>query len=90
MFVLEDCPICKEKGLPPHKPKRLISGGSGKGIVELTGNELTQSIKDGTQKLKRDVYSNEKAYSNFIGESRYQNIQTGLDKGKRDGNFRRK
>jgi hypothetical protein len=35
MIVLDDCPVCKEKGLPSHAPKRLISGGSGRGIVEL-------------------------------------------------------
>ena len=25
---LEDCPICKEKGLEPHKPYRLIAGST--------------------------------------------------------------
>ena len=31
---LEECPKCKEKGLPNHKPKRLINCVS-KGVVEL-------------------------------------------------------
>lgn len=26
---LEECPKCKAEGLPAHKPKRLISGGTG-------------------------------------------------------------
>lgn len=25
---LQECPQCKEKGLPAHKPKRLIAGGT--------------------------------------------------------------
>lgn len=79
-IVLEDCPVCKAKGLPAHAPKRLISGGSGRGIVELSGNELIVKAKEDAQKLKKEVYSSEKKYANALGESNYQNLQTRMDR----------
>jgi putative FmdB family regulatory protein len=77
---------------PTHCPKcngeenivRLISGGSGKGIVELVGQDLVDKVKADTQQLKRDMYSSEKVYSNVLGESKYQALQQRLDKQKRD------
>lgn len=80
---IEECPICKERNLEPHKPKRLISGGSGRGIVELTGHELKASIKQGAAQLNKDIHSSEKVYSNVLGEGKYQNLQTRIDKNKR-------
>lgn len=76
----EECPECKAKG----NIIRLISGGSGRGIVELTGHDLIAKTKEDAQKFKQEVYSNEKTYANFIGESKYQSIQQGLDRGKRN------
>lgn len=83
-IVLEECPICNEKKMEQHKPSPLISGGSGRGIVELTGNELRTKIKEDAQKFKKEVYGNEKTYANFIGEEKYQGIQQGLDRGRRN------
>lgn len=80
MTQLEECPICKEKQLEQHKPKRLIAGGSGKGIVNVTGHELTQKIKEDTQRLKKEVYSNANQYANVLGDAKYQKIQTQLDR----------
>lgn len=80
---LEECPICKEKGFEQHKPKRLIAGGSGKGIVELSGQDLIDKSKSDAQKFKKEVYSSEALYSNILGESRYQSIQTQMDKRKK-------
>jgi putative FmdB family regulatory protein len=77
--VPQTCPKCKKKG----KVKRLISGGSGRGIVELSGNELIAKSKEDANKLKREAYSSEKSYSNIIGENNYQNIQSKMDKYKR-------
>ena len=69
------CPKCgKETAM------RLISGGSGKGIVELTGHELEVKTKEDIAKLKSEIYSSEKKYANFIGEERYHNLQKGLDR----------
>lgn len=75
----EECPKCKVKGNITH----LISGG-GSGRVELTGHDLIAKTKEDAQKFKQEVYSNEKTYANFIGESKYQSIQQGLDRGKRN------
>lgn len=77
---LEECPICGEQKKDQHKPKRLISGGSGKGTVVLTGHELMAKTKEDTQKLKQEVYSDSKKYANIVGEERYHNIQTKMDR----------
>jgi hypothetical protein len=84
MIKLEHCPLCKEAGLPDHAPDRLISGGSGRGIVELTGDDLVKKTKEDAAAFKKEVYSNEYQYASVIGESRYQEIQKGLDRGKRN------
>lgn len=80
---LEECPICKEKNLEQHKPKRLISGGSGKGNVILTGHDLIEKTKSDTAKLKQEIKTNEKLHANIVGEQRFQEIQTNMDKSKR-------
>lgn len=77
---LEYCPKCKEETGKETKVKRLISGGAGKGIVELTGHELERKTKEDIAKLKSEVYSSEKKYANFIGEERYHNLQKGIDR----------
>lgn len=82
--VLEECPICREKNLEQHIPSPQISGGSGRGIVELTGHELIAKTKEDARKFKQEVYSNEKAYANAIGEAKYESVQQGLDRGKRN------
>jgi putative FmdB family regulatory protein len=82
----EECPKCHVKG----KVLRLISGGSGKGIVELYGTELVDKCKADAQKIKQDAHKNEQQYANLIGETHYNNLQTRLDKQKKDGVFKRK
>jgi hypothetical protein len=83
MTKIEICPLCKEAGRPDHAPDRLISGGSGRGIVELTGDDLVKKTKEDGAKFKKQVYSDANTYANIIGEGRYQDIQKGLDRGKR-------
>ncbi len=68
---LETCPLCKEAGRGEQPIERLISGGSGRGIVELTGHELKQKVKEDGQKMKREIYSNESKIANVVGETRY-------------------
>jgi hypothetical protein len=80
---LEECEICANKGMEQHKPKRLISGGSGRGIVELTGQDLKNKIKEDAKKLKGEVYSDANKYANVLGETRYQKIQSDMDKRRR-------
>lgn len=76
----EECPKCKAKG----HVLRLISGGSGRGTVELYGQELVDKIKADANKVKAQAAKDEKIYANLLGEDRYQNLQTQMDKRKRD------
>lgn len=80
-IVLEECPICKEKAMEQHKPKRLIVGNS-KGVVILSGHELMAKNKEDVQKLKQEVYSDPNKYANIVGEKRYHDIQTKMDRNK--------
>jgi putative FmdB family regulatory protein len=75
----EECPSCKVSG----KILRLISGGSGKGAVELTGQELVNKIKDDARKLKEEAYKNENVYANLLGDDKYHTIQQRLDNQKK-------
>jgi hypothetical protein len=72
----EYCPKCGQK-----TAQRLISLCS-KGVVELTGRDLTDKIKADTQALKKDMHNSEKLYSNLVGHDKYQNMQKRLDQQK--------
>lgn len=70
------CPFCKTEG----SVKRLIYGGSGRGIVEVYGHELKEKlVADGAQ-IRKEVYASETKYANIIGEARYNSIQTRMDR----------
>lgn len=69
--VLDDCPLCAEAGRPPHAPKRLISGGSGRGIVELTGADLKAKIQSDAQQMRHDMSTNPNKLANFVGETKF-------------------
>jgi len=69
------CPLCNKEG----GVERLISGGSGKGIMILRGEELKQKIKSETNVLRRDASQNERSYANLIGESKYHEQQLNKD-----------
>lgn len=73
-----NCPVCNAEAV-----QRLISGGSGKGTVELTGNELVEKIKADAQALKREASQKESVYANLLGEARYNSLQQRIDKQKR-------
>jgi putative FmdB family regulatory protein len=85
----EECPSCKVKG----QVLRLISGGSGRGTVELYGHELVDKLKGDAQKLKQDAAKNEKVYANLLGDDHYQALQTRIDtqkKERKEGKVRRR
>lgn len=82
-ITLEDCSKCKADGLIPQKLKPLISGGSGRGIVELYGNDLITKCKEDAQKLKKDMHKSANTYANMLGETRYNDLQTKMDRQKR-------
>ena len=71
-ITLQDCPRCQAEGVVPQKLKPLIRGGSGKGIVELYGQDLVDKCKADAQKFEKEVYSKESTYANLIGESHYE------------------
>ncbi len=72
------CPKCNQE-----TAKRLISGGNGRGIVELTGHELVAKTKEDARALKKEIYSSANAYANVLGEDRYHKLQSDMDKRKR-------
>ena len=78
---LEHCPTC-EKGSVISEVKRLICGGS-RGVVELTGHELVAKTKEDIIKLKKEMHSNTKLYANMLGEEKYHNMQTRIDRQKK-------
>lgn len=71
------CPQCQKE-----TAMRVISGG-GHGKMVLNDAEWKESLKDETRKFKKELYSSEKAYSNFISESKYQTLQQNIDKNKK-------
>lgn len=73
----KNCPNCQAENVI-----RLISLGS-RGVVELTGHELINKTKEDIVKLKQDMHSNSKVYANMLGEEKYHNLQTRLDRQKK-------
>lgn len=72
------CPKCLQE-----TAKRLVSGGSGRGVVELTGQELIDRAKQEGKQLAKEAANSEKIYSNLLGEGHYHNLQTRMDRRKR-------
>lgn len=70
------CPECKKEG----EVQRLISGGSGRGIVEVTGQELKAKLKQEGTQLKRDALRNENVLANLVGETKYQTNTVQLER----------
>lgn len=68
------CPQCLKE-----TAQRLISGGSGRGVVELTGQDLVDKIKSDTKQLKKDMHSNANVYANMLGDGNYENLQRKMD-----------
>ena len=75
-----ECPKCSGT----ENIIKLISGGSGKGRVELTGQDLVEKVKSDTQQLNKNIHNNEKLYANVLGEARYENLQRQFDRNKRE------
>lgn len=67
-IVKEPPKVCPKCNL--ETATRIISGGSGKGTVELTGHELTAKTKEDVQKIKQRAARDENYMANLIGEDR--------------------
>lgn len=61
------CPNCKTEGMVT----RLIGGGSGRGIVTLSGKDLGRKIKADAKAMTREAVANERVMANLVGEDRY-------------------
>jgi len=69
--IMQDPPtLCPECGVD-GQVKRLISGGSGRGIVVLTGHDLAAHCKAEGKKMAKAAIKDEKLKANLIGEDRY-------------------
>lgn len=81
------CPKCETEG----QVERLIGGCCGRGIVQLTGHELNEKIKEDSAKFEREVQSNEKLLANLVGEQKYHSNELYRDQVTREfgGSFRR-
>lgn len=80
------CPKCEVEG----NITKLISGGSGRGIVELQGQELLDKCKADAKQIKQDAAKSETLYANLLGDDKMQALQVRLDNQKKDGKVRRR
>lgn len=69
--VPNECPSCKNQ----ECVRKLISLPA-RGVVELTGHELTASIKEQAQKDKAEILKSENKLANVVGESKYHANQS--------------
>lgn len=68
------CPKCNQE-----TAKRVISLGS-KGVVELTGQDLIDKVKSDTKQLKKEIAKDANKYASLLGEDRYHQLQTQMDR----------
>ena len=61
------CPKCGVDG----QVKRLISGGSGPGIMRKTGSEIKAGMAAETRKMRERAKTDENFRANIVGESEY-------------------
>lgn len=72
---IEQCPHCEAAGRGVQPVQRLISGGSGKGIMEKSFNEIKESFSSDVAKIKQRASRDEKFLANIVGESKYNRNQ---------------
>jgi len=72
------CPKCGQE-----TARRLVSGGSGRGMVELYGQDLVDKVKGDSKALQKAAAKNENLYANLLGESRYHSLQSKFDSKKK-------
>jgi len=63
------CPSCEVDG----QVKRLISGGSGPGIMRRTGAEMKAGMAGEARKISQRAQTDEKFLANLVGEEKYHN-----------------
>lgn len=73
----KNCPKCSAETVT-----RLISLG-GKGIVELTGQELVDKCKADAKQIMKEASKNANKYASLLGEDKYHQLQTKMDRQKK-------
>lgn len=76
---LKECPHCRKEKDISTPVKRLINSMT-KGVVELTGQEYTDKVKQDAAAYKKEVYRSELLYSNVLGDNNYSKVQQKLDR----------
>lgn len=69
------CPNCNKE-----TAQRLISGGSGRGVVELSGQELVDKCKADAKQIMKEASKDANKYASLLGEDKYHQMQTQLDR----------
>ena len=78
---LETCPHCQEAGRGEQPIKRLVSGGMGRGIVQLTGKEYTDKIAADGIKMRNEIYSDSNKLANIVGEEKFHQNELRRNRG---------
>ena len=71
------CPKCGKE-----TAKRVISLGA-RGVVELTGQDLVDHVKSDAKRIQREASKDTNKYASLLGEDRYHQLQTQLDRRKK-------
>ena len=66
------CPECKQE-----TAKRVISGGSGRGIMRLNAEEIQASIATGAAEISKRASKDVNYLANLVGESKYNDRMKG-------------
>jgi len=69
---LTECPHCLAAGRGSQPIDRLISGGSGRGIMDQTIAEIKSGMADSVRKINQRAAREENFAANLIGESKYK------------------
>lgn len=65
----DTCPKCQGKNV-----SRIVSGGSGRGIVEMSPSEFKATLGSQVGAMKRRAAKDENYRANLIGEKRYSDL----------------
>lgn len=72
VIKLTECPHCLAAGRGSQPIDRLISGGSGRGIMDQTVAEIKAGMAESVRKINQRAARDENFAANIIGESKYR------------------
>ena len=68
---LTECPHCQSAGRGAQPVQRLISGGSGRGIMHQTAAEFEAGLSSEVAKIKRRASTDQNFLANLVGEDKF-------------------